>query len=69
LYGKVSKTFRKSANKSLENHLCLSLILEKRTLDLYVQEGNIISWVYGLSQLIRAWNKNKNSFVYIKQIG
>lgn len=40
LYGKKSPNFKKPCNKILKDHLCFSLILQKRTLDFYCKDYN-----------------------------
>ena len=53
IYGKATNTFLKSSNKKLEPWLCFSLILKRRSLDIYCTEDQIDNWYLGLSQLIK----------------
>ena len=57
-YGHVTDTFRKSGNRELEPWLCVSLILNKRPLDLFIDEDKIDYWYIGLSELIKFQNPN-----------
>lgn len=57
VYGKVSDTFLKECNKKCLPWLCISLVLQKRTLDLYCSEQiDPLIWLPGISALL---NKNK----------
>ena len=56
LPGKITSTFRKSANDSLEPWLCLSIFLKSRPLDLYIPEDRIDFWYIGLAESIKEQN-------------
>lgn len=60
VYGKVTQTMCKSCNKELEPWKCFSLILKKRTFDLYCPvEKDIDYWVVGVSgAVVRATGKD-----------
>lgn len=55
VYGKITETMRKESNKSFEPWKCFSLILKKRTLDIYceVEEKDIQFWLPGISYCLR----------------
>ena len=60
LPGKITTTFTKSSNASLEPWLCMSIFLKNRPLDLYIPEDRVDFWYIGLSELI----KEKNPLAY-----
>lgn len=66
-YGKISTTFCKIYNKSLEPHLCVSLVLGNRTLDLYFgqSQSQLNHWVIALSYCV----KQKNPSAYGLTVG
>lgn len=60
VYGKITDTMRKSCNKELYPWKCFSLILKKRTLDLYCpEEEDIDYWVPGMSGALARANPDK----------
>lgn len=65
LYGKVTPTLIKIYNKSLENHLCFSLIYKGKTIDFYCTEDQVKSWIIALSREI----KKKNPMAFCLEAG
>jgi hypothetical protein len=57
LYGKTTRQLNKNG-KSLEPWLCLSLVLQTRTIDLYCREDQINFWFVGLSEEVKKVNPN-----------
>lgn len=64
LPGKITSTFTKSSNDSLEPWLCMSIFLKNRPLDLYLSEDRIDFWYIGLSELVR--EKNPRAYCLTK---
>jgi flagellar biosynthesis/type III secretory pathway chaperone len=64
LPGKITSTFRKSPNESLEPWLCMSIFLKNRPLDLYLSEDTVDFWYIGLSELVR--EKNPDAYCLTK---
>lgn len=58
VFGKVTETFRKKANNGLEPWLCFSLMMDKRSFDLYCTEDNLNRWYIGLGYAIKRHNPN-----------
>ena len=56
LYGKRSKTLRKSGNDKLDPDLCFSLILKTRTWDLECTSENISKWMLVFINEIKKYN-------------
>lgn len=53
VYGKVTQTMCKSCNKELEPWKCFSLVMKKRTFDIYCPvDRDIDQWVVGVSAAI-----------------
>lgn len=64
-YGKVTSTFQKKKNKDLFPWLCMSIILENRSFDIYCTEENINTWYCGLAYAIKRHNPN----AYVLSVG
>ena len=56
VYGKITPTFRKKSNDKLEPWLCFSLMMDKRSFDVYCTEDNINKWYIGLAYAIKKHN-------------
>jgi hypothetical protein len=65
LYGKCTKTFKRSINRDLEPWLCFSLIFKKRSVDFYCTEDTINYWYIGLAELVKQ-NRSDHAFVLSK---
>jgi len=60
VYGKITATMRKNCNKDLVPWKCFSLVLKKRTLDMFCpEESDIDYWVPGLSGALARANPDK----------
>jgi len=57
LYGKASEKIHKHG-KNLENWLCMSLVLDSRTIDLYCRQDQINLWYIGLAEEVKKINPN-----------
>jgi hypothetical protein len=64
LPGKITSTFTKSSNASLEPWLCMSIFLKNRPLDLYIPEDRVDFWYIGLSEIIK--EKNPQAYCLTK---
>lgn len=64
LPGKITTTFTKSSNASLEPWLCMSIFLRNRPLDLYIPEDRVDFWYIGLSEIIK--EKNPKAYCLTK---
>ena len=59
LFGKASTTFTKhSTNHKIEPWCCMSLVMQSRSLDLYLREDQVNRWFVALSAEVKRCNPN-----------
>lgn len=62
VYGKITPTFLKKKDKDYLPWLCISVMLGKRSLDIYCSETNVNVWYEGLSYAIKKRNPDALAF-------
>lgn len=58
IYGKCTRPFMKKSREKFESWLCFSLIIRRRSLDIYCTEDQINDWYIGLTELAKLQNKS-----------